>query len=156
MVWNIFYFPIYWYILGISSSQLTFIFFSGVQTTNQYSALWKNPIKPWGFSTGGVCCRIFTEVLENHCAVSGDPDQIGRVCSIHVCYSCYTTLHLCDFDPYSSLHLCDFDPFIVYIVPLYGGGVVSTTETLTFLPWEGIMHPRWTKQLAKYRGMRHI
>ena len=30
VVWNIFYFPIYWYILGISSSQLTFIFFRGV------------------------------------------------------------------------------------------------------------------------------
>ena len=31
VVWNIFYFPIYWE----ESSQLTFIFFRGVQTTNQ-------------------------------------------------------------------------------------------------------------------------
>ena len=33
VVWNIFYFSIQ---LGISSSQLTFIFFRGVETTNQY------------------------------------------------------------------------------------------------------------------------
>ena len=33
VVWNIFCFPIYWEY----SSQLTFIFFRGVQTTNQYS-----------------------------------------------------------------------------------------------------------------------
>ena len=33
VVWNIFYFPIYWE----TSSQLTFIFFRGVQTTNQCS-----------------------------------------------------------------------------------------------------------------------
>ena len=36
-----FYFPIYWEIFGFSSSQLTFIFFRGVQTINQDLLGWR-------------------------------------------------------------------------------------------------------------------
>ena len=39
VAWNMFYFSIYWEYLGISSSQVTFIFFKWVKTTNQSSIL---------------------------------------------------------------------------------------------------------------------
>ena len=69
VVWNIFYFSIQ---LGISSSQLTFIFFRGLETTNQYNiyiyiiftvASRRKPPAPSVMDSGSlICWRMFGHI----------------------------------------------------------------------------------------------